>query len=350
MDIKDLAGLSKPLKKLIEVVSQGIGAISKPYLIRKTADAKAYEIKVISQAIRDNQQDLKQIGFNDEKLSLMSLDINSIQKELSIEDRTQQRIDFKEQKRQKNIENITQKAAENLEFETNVSEEPVDEDWTTRFFNYAEDISNEEMQVLWGRILAGEIKKPKSYSLRTLDILRNLSKEEAQVFMKFASLSIISSGVSFILNFKNEKILEEKYKLNFNDRLLLEELDFITANDLQFKIGKTDGIASRQVIFIIGNLCVIQNKLENKAEQQLQVLVFTKIGQELLSLVYVTPGLDYIQLLASKLNRKNGTVKYGQILQYLPTGQIRHTPLLDVPLTAIEQEQENKSKVPEEKK
>ncbi|MDD3094568.1 MAG: DUF2806 domain-containing protein [Clostridia bacterium] len=349
MDIKDLTGLSEPLKKLIEVVSQGIGAISKPYLIRKTADAKAYEIKVISQAIRDNQQDLKQIGFNDEKLSLMSLDTDSLQKELSIEDRTQQRIDFKEQKRQNNIESITQKAAENLESETTVSDEPVDEDWTTRFFNYAEDISNDEMQILWGRILAGEIKKPKSYSLRTLDILRNLSKDEAQVFMKFASLSIKSGGVSFILNFKNEKVLEEKYKLNFNDRLLLEELGFITANDLQFKIGKTDN-ASRQVVFIIGNICVIQNKLENKSEQQLQVLVFTKIGQELLSLVNVRPELDYIQLLASKLNRLNGTVKYGQILQYLPTGQIRHTPLLDVPLTEIEKEQENKRKENEEKK
>ena len=67
MDIKDLAGLSEPLKKLIEVVSQGIGALSRPYLIRKTADAKAYEIKTITQAVRDNQQNLKHIGFDDEK-------------------------------------------------------------------------------------------------------------------------------------------------------------------------------------------------------------------------------------------------------------------------------------------
>ena len=55
MEIKDLAGLSEPLKKFIEVVSQGVGALSKPYLIRKTADAKAYEIKVISQAIKKTE-------------------------------------------------------------------------------------------------------------------------------------------------------------------------------------------------------------------------------------------------------------------------------------------------------
>lgn len=349
MEIKDLAGLSKPLKKLIEVVSQGIGALSKPYLIRKTADAKAYEIKVISEAIKDNQQDLKQIGFNEDKLSLMSMDSNAIQKEISIEERTQNRIEYKEQKRQKNIESITQKAALNLEGETTVSDEPVNEDWTTRFFDYAEDISNDEMQELWGKILAGEIKQPKSYSLRTLDIIRNLSEDEAKVFMKFASLAINSGGTSFILNFNNEKLLEEKYQLNFKDRLLLEELGFLTANDLQYKIGKTEKNKG-QSVFIIGNKIVVFEKLENKPEQQLQILVFTKIGQELLKLVKATPELDYIQLFATKINRLNGTIKYGQVIAELPNGQIRHTNLIDVPLTDDELEQERKRKEAENKK
>lgn len=349
MEIKDLIGLSKPLKKLIEVVSQGIGGLSRPYLIRKTADAKAYEIKVISESIKDNQKDLKQIGFNEEKLSLMSLDSNTIQNEISIEERTQNRIEFKEQKRQKNIESITQKAALNLEGESTVSEEPVNEDWTTRFFDYAEDISNDEMQELWGKILAGEIKQPKSYSLRTLDIIRNLSEDEAKVFMKFASLAINSNGTSFILNFNNEKLLEEKYQLFFKDRLLLEELGFVAANDLQYKIGKTEKNKG-QSVFVIGNKIVVFEKLENKPEQQLQILVFTKIGQELLKLVNATTELDYIQLLATKINRLNGTIKYGQVLAELPNGQIRHTNLIDVPLTEDELEQERKRKEAEKKK
>lgn len=37
MDIKDLAGLSEPLKRLIEVVAEGVGAISQPLLTRKNA-------------------------------------------------------------------------------------------------------------------------------------------------------------------------------------------------------------------------------------------------------------------------------------------------------------------------
>lgn len=316
MEIKDLTGLSEPLKKLIEVISQEVGALSRPYLIKKTADAKAYEIKIIAQAIKENQQDLKKIGFDDEKLTLMSLDEDTLQNELTLEERTQKRLEFKEQKHQNNIENITQKAAQNLESEDEVSEEPVDEDWTARFFSYAEDISSEEMQELWARILAGEIKRPKSYSLRTLDILRNLSKEEAEVFIKFASLCIKSGREYFVLNFKSEKLLEENYKLNFSDRLLLEELGFITANDLQLKLGKTDN-TPRNSVFIVGNICVVQEKAANKPEQQLQILVFTKIGQQLLNLVNTTPNLDYIQLLATKLDRQNGPIKYGHILEYI---------------------------------
>ena len=56
MEITDLAGLSEPLKRLIEVISSGIGNVSKPYLIRKTADAKAYEIKVIAEAMAENRE------------------------------------------------------------------------------------------------------------------------------------------------------------------------------------------------------------------------------------------------------------------------------------------------------
>jgi len=166
--------------------------------------------------------------------------------------------------------------------------------------------------------------------------------------MKFARLAIHSGGASFIMNFKNEKLLEEKYKLRFNDRLLLEELGFLTANDLQFKISKTEN-KKGQSVFISGNICIVHEKLENKPEQQLQVLVFTKIGQELLNMVKSTPDLDYIQLIASKLNRNNGPVRYAGILEMLENGQIQHTGLVDVPLTDKEEEHERKRKEAEEK-
>jgi hypothetical protein len=175
-----------------------------------------------------------------------------------------------------------------------------------------------------------------------LDILRNLSTEEADIFIKFGSLAIRSGETAFLLNFKNEKLLEEDNKLNFNERLLLEELGLLAANDLQFKIAKTDNTSS-QIVFIIGKTVVVHEKIKEKPEQQLQVLVFTKIGQELLQLVNIQPKKEYFQLLATKLNRQNGLVQYADIIEELPDGQVRHTGLIDVPLTEMEKEQaENK--------
>jgi len=153
-----------------------------------------------------------------------------------------------------------------------------------------------------------------------------------------------------LLNFKNEKLLEEEYNLNFSERLLLEELGLLAANDLQFTFNKTDNNQANKAVFIIGRTLVVHEKLKEKPEQQLQVLVFTKIGQELLQLVNVSPKKEYLQLLATKLNRQNGLVQYASILEEFANGQVSHTPLIDVPLTEIEKEDKNKKEQAENNK
>ena len=54
VEFKDIAGISESLKRLIEVVEEGIGGVSRPVLTRKNADAKAYEIRTIAEAIADS--------------------------------------------------------------------------------------------------------------------------------------------------------------------------------------------------------------------------------------------------------------------------------------------------------
>ncbi len=56
MDLTNLAGLSDHLKRLIEVVSDGIENVSKPDLIRKTAEEKSYEIRTIANAVAESQK------------------------------------------------------------------------------------------------------------------------------------------------------------------------------------------------------------------------------------------------------------------------------------------------------
>lgn len=70
--------------------------------------------------------------------------------------------------------------------EEKVTENNPNETWMNRFLKYAGDMRDEDVLQLWGKILAGEIKNPGSFSLKTLDILYCLDQKYAKAFIKFA--------------------------------------------------------------------------------------------------------------------------------------------------------------------
>jgi len=65
-------------------------------------------------------------------------------------------------------------------------------DWFLRFFESASNISNEDMQVLWARILSGETYNSGSFSLRTVEMLRNMSYEEALDLQRYSQFRVES--------------------------------------------------------------------------------------------------------------------------------------------------------------
>lgn len=160
MEVKDLAGLSKPLEKLIDSVSNGIGVLYEPQRIRRKALAEA-------------QGELIKAEAELQKIELFQ--------------RATQRISFKELRAQVNIDNIVAEAVKYLP--ESVDENPVDPDWLLRFFDDCQSISDENLQTLWGKILAGEVAQPGKYSRITLSILKNVSKDDAVLFERVASLA-----------------------------------------------------------------------------------------------------------------------------------------------------------------
>ncbi|UOK70815.1 DUF2806 domain-containing protein [Ancylobacter polymorphus] len=59
---------------------------------------------------------------------------------------------------------------------------PPDDDWMNRFMRFAEDASSERIQDLFGRILAGEIFRPGSFSMATLRAVSELDQSIAKDF------------------------------------------------------------------------------------------------------------------------------------------------------------------------
>lgn len=61
----------------------------------------------------------------------------------------------------------------------------VDEDWLNIFLGYAEKASSDRLRVHWGRVLAGEIRKPGTFSGQSMRILSEIDSETARIFEKF---------------------------------------------------------------------------------------------------------------------------------------------------------------------
>ena len=85
-----------------------------------------------------------------------------------------------------------------MEVEENVDQTTFSFDWLMRFFDAVGNISNENLQQLWGKVLANEIAKPKACSLRTLDMIRNMSSEEANIFSDLCRYVMQSGNIYYI--------------------------------------------------------------------------------------------------------------------------------------------------------
>jgi uncharacterized repeat protein (TIGR03899 family) len=70
-----------------------------------------------------------------------------------------------------------------------VAEENIDPDWFHSFIDLAENIYSPAMQELWGKILAVEVSRPGSFSLRSLETLKLITQRDAQLFSTACSLA-----------------------------------------------------------------------------------------------------------------------------------------------------------------
>jgi Protein of unknown function (DUF2806) len=289
MDIKDLIGISKPLTKLLEVISSGMGTLYKPTGIRREASAQADAIRLLGNAQQETDMNRVLAMATTEAATKVFL----VEASLQIEERARIRLEHREVQRQSNLEAVAESAIAHVS-EKNSSEK-VDENWKTRFFNIAEDVSEPQMQELWGRILAGEVAVPGSYSVRTLEVLKNLSKEEAELFQKIRYLSLDQGQ---ILKVRGETDLGSS-GISFDEILHLREAGLLADGD---SLSSEMHIPENRNFMILGyNGKVLLIELSDKTVKQidLNVLVLTKAGVELLSLIDPLPDVVYLKAIAS---------------------------------------------------
>lgn len=285
--------LVEPTMKLMDMVGGAIGTAYEPRHKRKMADATAYEISVIGEAMR-NTADMP-VVYNQEGVAINSEDFSRLMQ------RAGTRLVLQETIKQHNIESVIDHAYDILEKEDACSEEPVEQGWINRFFDSVADISDEDLQMLWGKVLAGEVKRPKSYSLRTLETLKNLSKYEAELFEKIVPY-VMNMGGNLFLPSNNE--LLQKYGVAYGEIINLDECGLINSGAF---VSLNPVISNKEPLPIHNSskLMLVHGVESSETKISVGEYGLTKAGEEMYNILNVVPNDDYFHEFAEEIANKN---------------------------------------------
>ena len=158
----------------------------------------------------------------------------------------------------------------------------VNDDWLFRWRDAASTVSSEELQTLWGRVIAGEIKSPGSFSLRTLEFLKNLSHEEALQIAKVSPF-VINGRVIFR---GNKQLLGESEGITFGFLLHLQNLGIVSGVEsvgLASKLPSSTTEKFKHVLVSYNRVLIVTHENASK-EISLKVYTLTLLGQQILKL------------------------------------------------------------------
>lgn len=214
-------------------------------------------------------------------------------------ERAVKRLFGQELKKQENLDAIVQMSLNIISNNENVSNNKVESDWATRFVNYAEQVSGEEMRAAWAKVLSQEVSKPGSFSLRTLDILRNMSKEEAETFMKLSQFVLRNRNESFLPNIRGAQDFLERFDVTYDDLLKMEEVGLINAaSDLVGTLESNDNI----VALVHADVALVFTFENVKPIVSIGMFVLTKAGRELLRIIETQRNDDYYRQLVEVIH------------------------------------------------
>ena len=264
LEIKDLAGLSEPLCRVIDCLDKGVSSLTAPFMYKRMEKAK-----LMIEQKRADQNAVIQLK------EAMTQDLINVART----SRDRQEIE--------NISNIYGNAL--LELESFGSKplpaELVKPDWAAHFYDCAKDCCEEEIRLLWSKILAGEISSPGKFFKRTLTHLKQLEKHEAEWFVKVCQYLIEDTYLpAFILH-------DGTLPLNQFQSLVDCGLINVTEGNMEIKEDSILPLKSKKLHI-------------NLKEQpyHMRVLILTDTGMQLGELVQVETEEQFAKKLVSKLN------------------------------------------------
>ena len=210
-----------------------------------------------------------------------------VDKELS--DRAAQRLVASELNKQKNMEDVIQRADEILEKEPKVelTSEKSDQGWVEDCLDGAGKAYDDELKDYWAKLLAGEIRNPGKYSKRMTNFMKTISQKDAERIKKICPYVMYDmKGDAVILRYDGEKISYED--ISFLAELRLFDSSSFVVKQYKFSNGKGQAFLFKKNI---GYLLKIE-----RGEFDLPIYAVTQLGKEVLSIVDdAEADIDYLK-------------------------------------------------------
>ena len=244
----NLDSLSKPANTLIEKISNAAGVLFEPHHIKRVAKAKAEAARIEAQS---------------------EIEVTDLHR------RAARRWIEEEAQRQKNMEAIAAKALPQLN--DNAKPDSIENDWIVNFFDKSRTISDEEMQSLWARVLAGEANAPGAFSKRTVNSIADLDKQEAILFTQLCGFVWKLPGRAIPLVFDDSEKIYNRVGINFESLAHLESIGLIQHNDAGSY--RLIGTSKRFRMVYYGRSVSLD--LPKGKEIEVGMAILTRIGREL---------------------------------------------------------------------
>ena len=171
------------------------------------------------------------------------------------------------------------------------------DDWLNKFERYAEDASSEELRMMYGKLLSGEIRKPGSITPATLHLVHMLDSDTTKLIEQVLPYTIYAATAGVVFT---ECI---KPNMSHANLMYLEQSGFWTAKkgyDLCFDDNGYIYIPARETLHII-----LQGQPRAKVETEVAML--SRSGTGLASVI--NKDFDF-QSLANVMLKKGGVKKF----------------------------------------
>jgi len=191
-------------------------------------------------------------------------------------------------------------------------------DWFVRFFEAAGNVNDDDMQQLWAKVLAGEFDSPGSFTLRTIDVLYNLTRNEAKLFEQIAPFVVTTlGGRPFITDMLNDFALPALRKFGFDTReiLLLQDSNLLTESRYHEYLKEDE----RELPLTIENgeyqICMEAKRIDKSLTIIMGRCELTNAGQQIMRIMRVKPNNDYLFMLAKNIKEKFSSDYYVSVFK-----------------------------------